>query len=60
MLDNLINVITEIYHAITPKRLPRYLVECCYRFNHRFQLEDMLPCFTILLSKEPPLNNSRN
>jgi hypothetical protein len=31
------------YHAISDKHLPRYLAEFCYRFNRRFQLEDMIP-----------------
>ena len=30
------------YHAINQKHLPRYLAEFCFKFNRRFNLENML------------------
>ena len=45
MIEKVKNAITGTYHAINHKHLPRYLAEFCYRFNRRFQLEQLLPRF---------------
>jgi len=42
MIGNVKNAIHGTYHAVSEKHLPRYLAEFCYRFNHRFKLEDMI------------------
>ena len=39
MIANVKNLILGSYHAIRHKHLPRYLAECSYRFNRRFQLD---------------------
>lgn len=41
MIGNVKNSLHGTYHAIRKKHLPRYLGEFCFRFNHRFNLEDM-------------------
>jgi transposase-like protein len=55
MIGNVKNAIKGTYHAINPKHLPRYLAEFCYRYNRRFQLEDMLPRFTYVAVRTPPM-----
>lgn len=55
MIGNIKNAITGTYHSINHQHLPRYLAEFCYRFNRRFQLEDMLPRFIYVALKTPPM-----
>jgi transposase-like protein len=55
MIGNVKRAINGTYHAINPKHLPRYLAEFCYRFNRRFQLEDMLPRFAYVAVRTPPM-----
>jgi transposase-like protein len=55
MIGNVKNAITGTYHAINPKHLPRYLAEFCYRHNRRFQLSNMLPRFTYVALRTPPM-----
>ena len=57
MIGNVKNSITGTYHAIGAKHLPRYLAEFCYRFNRRFQLDDMLPRFIYIALRTPPIPN---
>jgi len=55
MIGNIKKAINGTYHAINPRHLPRYLAEFCYRFNRRFQLEDMLPRFVYIAVRTPPM-----
>ena len=55
MIGNVKNAITGVYHAMKHKHLSRYLAEFCYRFNRRFQLENMLPRFGVIASRTPPM-----
>jgi transposase-like protein len=55
MLGNVKNAINGTYHAVNAKHLPRYLAEFCYRFNRRFQLENMLPRFVYVAVRTPPM-----
>jgi len=55
MIGNVKNALVGTYHAINHKHLPRYLGEFCYRFNRRFQLEDMLPRFCYVAARTPPM-----
>ena len=55
MIGNVKRAINGTYHAIDPKHLPRYLAEFCYRFNRRFQLEDMLPRLAYVAVRTPPM-----
>lgn len=57
MIGNVKNAITGTYHSINPQHLPRYLAEFCYRYNRRFQLEDMLPRFVFVAVRSPPMPN---
>ncbi|WP_421851776.1 IS1595 family transposase [Marinomonas sp.] len=42
MISNVKNAMHGTYHAINLKHLPRYLGEFCFKFNRRFNLENML------------------
>ena len=55
MIGNVKTALHGTYHAINPKHLPRYLAEFCYRFNRRFQLDDMLPRFAYAAVRTPPM-----
>jgi transposase-like protein len=55
MIGNVKRAINGTYHAINPRHLPRYLAEFCYRFNRRFQLDDMLPRFAYVAVRTPPM-----
>ena len=55
MIGNVKNSITGTYHAINPKHLPRYLAEFCYRYNRRFELEDMILRFTYVAVRTAPM-----
>ncbi len=55
LIGNVKNSITGTYHAINPRHLPRYLAEFCYRYNRRFQLEDMIPRFAYVALRTPPM-----
>ena len=55
MIGNVKRAINGTYHAISPEHLPRYLAEFCYRFNRRFQLEDLLPRFAYAAVRTPPM-----
>ncbi len=55
IIGNVKRAINGTYHAINPKHLPRYLAEFCYRFNRRFNLNDMLPRFAYVAVRTPPI-----
>ncbi len=55
LIGNVKRAINGTYHAINPKHLPRYLAEFCYRFNRRFQLQDMSPRFAYVAVRTPPM-----
>ena len=55
VLGNVKNAIHGTYLAVREKHLPRYLAEFCYRFNRRFQLEDLLPRFVSVAARTSPL-----
>ena len=55
MIGNVKRAINGTYHAINPKHLPRYLAEFCYRFNRRFQLDDMLPRLAYVAVRTTPM-----
>ncbi|MGF1723187.1 transposase, partial [Photobacterium nomapromontoriensis] len=42
MISNVKNSMHGTYHAINNKHLPRYLAEFCFKFNRRFDLEEMI------------------
>ncbi len=41
--------------TVSPKHLPLYLAEFCYRHNRRFQLDDLLPPFAYVAVRTPPM-----
>lgn len=42
MIGNVKNSLQGSYHSISPKHIPRYLGEFCYRFNRRFDMGAMV------------------
>jgi hypothetical protein len=56
-IGNIKRSINGAYHSISPKHLPRYLAEFCYRYNRRIKLEDMLPRFSYIAVRTPPMPN---
>ncbi|HIO92232.1 MAG TPA: hypothetical protein EYG68_05220 [Leucothrix mucor] len=57
MISNIKNAITGTCHAINHKHLPRYLAEFYYRFNRRFDLQNMFPRFVYIAARTPPMPN---
>lgn len=55
VLGNVKNALHGTYHALKPKYLQRYLSEFCYRFNRRFQLQDLIPRLIYAAAHTPPL-----
>ena len=43
------------FHAISKKHFGRYLAEFCYRFNRRFDLRQLIPRFTYVALRTPPM-----
>lgn len=55
MIGNVKNAILGVYHAMNHKHLPRYLAEYCYRFNRRFDLQQMLSRLIYVAARTPPM-----
>ena len=55
MIGNVKNSMHGSYHAISDRHLPRYLAEFCYRFNRRFNLEDMIARLGYAAVRTPPM-----
>ena len=55
VLGNVKNALHGTYHALKPKYLQRYLSEFCYRFNRRFQLQDLIPRLIYASAHTPAL-----
>ncbi len=52
---NVKNALHGTYHKPRAKHLPRYLGECCYRFNRRLDLAAMLPRLGRAAACTPPM-----
>src|SRR3954464_11942740 len=55
VLGNMKPAITGTYRSIAPKHVPRYLAECEYRFNRRYDLAAMLPRLAKAALQAPPM-----
>ena len=55
ILGNLKNSLRGTYHAISSKHVPRYLAEFQYRFNRRFNLENIVSRLSFIALRTPPL-----
>lgn len=55
MIGNVKNAIHGSYHAVSESHLPRYLAEFCYRFNRRFQLDEMVDRLLFVALRTPPM-----
>jgi transposase-like protein len=43
------------FHAVSKKHFSRYLAEFCYRFNRRFDLRQLIPRFSYVALRTPPI-----
>lgn len=55
VLGNVKNAITGTYHAIRGPHMPRYLAEFEYRFNRRYDLAALIPCFLVVALRTSPM-----
>ena len=55
MIGNVKNSMRGTYHSVRGRHLPRYLAEFCYRFNRRFNLEDMIARLGYVAVQTPPM-----
>ena len=55
MIGNVKNSIRGTCHAIRSKHVPRYLGEFCFRFNHRFKLDELFNKLVSSATKSPPM-----
>jgi transposase-like protein len=55
LIGNVKNSLRGAYHSISPRHLPRYLGEFCYRFNRRFELDKRLPRFMSVALRTQPM-----
>jgi transposase-like protein len=55
MIGNIKNAIHGTYHSVSKNHLPRYLAEFCYRFNRRFQLDEMVEKLISVAMRTPPM-----
>ncbi|MCP3666186.1 MAG: IS1595 family transposase [Gammaproteobacteria bacterium] len=55
VLGNLKSSLRSTYHAIRPKYAQRYLAECQYIFNRRFDLCQLIPRLSFVALKTPPM-----
>jgi hypothetical protein len=62
MLGNVKRSLHGTYHAVSSRRLPRYLAEFCYRFNRRFNMGQMITSLarTGLFAAEDTLADEKN
>jgi len=55
MIGNVKNALHGTYHHVSPRHLPRYLAEFCYRFNRRFELHRMVDRLAYVAMQTPPM-----
>ncbi len=55
VLGDLKNSLIGTYNAISSKHVPRYLAESQYRFNRRFNLENIVSMLSFIALCTPPL-----
>ena len=55
IISNVKNSLHGTFHAISKKHFPRYLAEFCYRFNRRYNLEQMVARFGYIALRTSPL-----
>ena len=54
VLGNLKTALRGTFHKLDPGHLARHLATFAYRFNRRFQLENMIPRFAYIALRTPP------
>lgn len=55
MIGNVKNALHGTYHHVSANHLPRYLAEFCYRFNRRYELDEMVDRLAYVAMKTPPM-----
>lgn len=56
VISNVKRSLNCTFHAISKKHFPRYLTEFCYRFNRRFDLDQMIDRLCYVAVRTPPLS----
>ena len=54
IISNVKNSLHGTFHAISKKHFPLYLAEFCYRFNRRYNLEQMVARFGYVAVRTAP------
>jgi hypothetical protein len=54
IIGNVKTALHGTFHAISKKHFPRYLAEFCYRFNRRYNLEQMVARFGYVAVRTAP------
>lgn len=55
VISNVKRSLNGTFHAISKKHFPRYLAEFCYRFNRRYNLDQMIARLCYVAVRTPPL-----
>jgi len=55
VIANVKRALHGTFHAISKKHFSRYLGEFCYRFNRRFDLRQLIPRFSYIALRTPPI-----
>lgn len=55
IIANVKRALHGIFHAISKRHFSRYLAEFCYRFNRRFDLRQLIPRFSYVALRTPPI-----
>ncbi len=55
VISNVKRSLNGTFHAISKKHFPRYISEFCYRFNRRYDLDQMIDRLCYVAVRTPPL-----
>jgi hypothetical protein len=55
IIGNIKKSLHGTFHAVSKKHFSRYLAEFCYRFNRRFDLDQMMPRFCYVAVRTPAM-----
>lgn len=55
IIGNVKKALHGTFHAVSKKHFARYLAEFCYRFNRRFDLRQLIPRFSYVALRTPPI-----
>ena len=56
VISNVKRSLNGTFHAISKKHFSRYLAEFCYRFNRRYNLDQMIARLCYVAVRTPPFS----